>query len=250
MVTVLKRLVRELEFQPYPGVAAAFGVLMGTALIALRAPLHLGELSSGACAVLCLLVSITGGALALRPSPGAAMMGGVVALAPAPLLILVLWTHADQTHSLQGFVHSLSIADRTFVGLVSLFGLLLFLVAVMSRNVHVAEAPALVRGSQPPARDESLDLDLAIPLTRRKPATASASFAFAPTVLGGPMERSLTTSEPTEKVSVWSFHDAEPGPDDFEFPELRTRWSSPWLWSAIILFGSIALAAYVWSAGR
>ncbi|MFT3922113.1 MAG: hypothetical protein QM778_06235 [Myxococcales bacterium] len=243
MVTVLKRLVSELEFHPYAGVAAAFGVLMGSALIALRAPFQLGSLNSGVCAVLCLLVSVTGGALSLRPGFAAGAMGGVIALAPAPLLALQFWATSEQTGSFQSLLSAMHHADRTFMGLTALFGLLLWLVALSSRAVA----------------SRRLEHELAIPLTRRKQPVmdTGSELALAPTVLNQPqlaaalaMPAPVGPNDPTERFSVWSFHDAPPRPEDFEFPELRLRRSSLW-WALAVVFACISgLAAYLWVLSR
>lgn len=258
MVTVLKRLVSELERKPYAGVAAAFGVLMGSALIALRAPFHLGALDSGACAVLCLLVSITGAALALQARVSSVIAGGVVALSPAPLLVAFFWGSADHAQTLQGMLYGLPPANRTFLGLVALFGLLLWLVAVSSRNVQ-ADDPGLPRARKSVGRSHEPDLselevDLAIPLTRHKHAAKVEDFALAPTVISPRSAPSPTpivmpptlASEPSTRLSVWSFHDAPPSPEDFEFPELPRNWGRRFLWSAIIVTGALAAAAYFW----
>ncbi len=244
MVTVLKRLVSELERKPYAGVAAAFGVLMGSALIALRAPFHLGSLDSGACAVLCLLVSITGAALALRAGVGAVIAGGVVALAPAPLLVAFFWGSADHAQSVQGLLQGLAPADRTFLGLIALFGLLLWLVAVSSRQVD-------------DRRLDGLDVDLAIPPTRHKLPVRADDFAPAPTVISPHSDPSPApvfvsselSDEDTPRLSVWSFHDAPPRPEDFELPELSRNRGRLFLWTALIVSGAVAIAAYLWRFG-
>jgi hypothetical protein len=250
MVTVLKRLVSELERQPYAGVAAAFGVLMGSALIALRAPFHLGALDSGACAVLCLLVSITGAALALRSGFTAMVAGGLVALSPAPLLVAVFWANTGQTQSLSGLLQGLPHSDRTFLGLIALFGLLLWLAAVSSRTAQEPVSQG-VRTLREPSLDE-LDVDLAIPLTRHKQAVSVPDFALAPTVVSPRAEPTpmvmppAFSSEPSTRISVWSFHDAPPSPEDFEFPELSGSWNRVGLWCAILVSVVIAVAAYCW----
>lgn len=255
MVTVLKRLVSELEHHPYAGVAAAFGVLMGSALIALRAPFHLGVLDSGTCAVLCLLVSITGAALALRAGTAAVITGGAVALSPGPLLVVIFAASADHAQSVQGLLHGLPNTDRTFLGLIALFGLLLWLVAVSSRGVQVETARAISR--REPSLDE-LELELAIPLTRHKQTTSVSDFALAPTVMSHRAQPSPTpvvmppslSSEPSTRISVWSFHDAPPSPEDFEFPELPRNWDRVGLWCAIFLSGAGAVAAYLWRSSN
>jgi hypothetical protein len=266
MVVVLARLVGELEQHPFAGIAAPLGVLMGAALIALRAPLHLGPLDSGSCAVVCLFVVIAGGALAQRISAFSAVLGGLIALAPAPLLMTSLWSQTGFAPTLQGLLAAQTSSDRTFLGLLGLFSVLLLGLAMLARRARRAQAE---RGSEQwPAEtlearssswatvrtEEAMELTPLL-LTRKRASAepiavapnAQIDLGYAPTIQAPLQPRPFASpadADLTPRVSVWSFHDAPPKPEDFELPSLNRGWGQPALWVGFGLLAVVAVAVY------
>jgi len=198
--------------------------------------------------VLCILVSITGGALALRPGAGSATVGGVIALAPGPLLLLLFSLQAEPGLGTQRLLNLLPQADRVFVGLVSLFGVLLWLVALMSRKAHGAQAQQRNQYWRPLAGCAMPDeAETPILLTRTKTAANHGhDFALAPTILSPLVGGSASASEPTERISVWSFHDAPPRPEDFELPPLTRGDRHRGLWLTLLSLAAIAFVGLLW----
>ncbi|MFT3924974.1 MAG: hypothetical protein QM778_20735 [Myxococcales bacterium] len=135
MVLVMLKVVRGMEHHPYPAVASALAVLLGVMMLGLGAELRAGSLDASAVCFLCLVTSVLGGGLTQRGHGWTALLGIVVATLPGELVLLSLWSQAGFPSNPLSLLSELSSADRTFLALLTASGVLLSIVAVVTRTL-------------------------------------------------------------------------------------------------------------------
>lgn len=250
MIVVLVRMVRAIERQPYASLAAVLGVLMGVVLIALRAPLVVGNVDSGALAVIGLLTSIAAGAVVPLGGAVVATVGVLLALLPGPLLVAYLWTQEIQGTSLMTMFAGLDAASRTFLVLLTLGSVLMAIAALigraLTRSARLAgewsaegadalpqRAPSTRVGRTVEVQDSWVASRLSAPRMNVQSRSSSAL----------PSEAVL---EPLDEVpppgfSVWSLYDV-----DESRPSFWSRLRSWPVMLVIVLLASAAGGAAAW----
>jgi len=267
-IVVVKRVVRDIDRQPYASLAAVIGVLMGVVLIALRAPLAIGPVGSVALALACLATSIAGGALVQVGGSFVAVLGTLLASLPGALVVGLVWWRAGVDTPLTTLLAELDPASRTFMVLLILACLLIAVSAWLSRALVESVVRRLSMGFEPMAnlptptlipRAEWSDAHRAMRAslgTSEAALRASVGTSSLPsgTVLGryampAPTPAPGFAVAPSSRFSVWSFHDEV---DDSFDPEIHDtpRWLHALRRVAVVvslvLPGAAALGAGLW----
>jgi hypothetical protein len=163
MVFIMHKVVRDLERHPYASLATALGVLLGVMLLGLHASVRVWVLDARAICFVCLVTSVLGGGLAQRGHGMTALLGITVATLPAQVVCVSVWSQHGFPSDVVSVWLELSQADQAFLAVLTVSGVLLSLIGVVSRSLMSPALPAqtseAARTSIPAAQKGALAQD-------------------------------------------------------------------------------------------
>jgi hypothetical protein len=213
MVAVLMRVVNGMERHPYASLSTALAVLMGFMLLGLDTSVKLGAPDSTALAFLCLATSVIGGALSQRGGGLRAMFGTMLASLPGELVLIGVWTRAGSPRDPVPMLMALKSADRTFLALLVLSGVLLSIVAVMARSMAPRPRPTTTLAPRESRRLLTVKDLLALPPSDRTATGLSQTHPRERERLARAMALAVADSDKSDdrltpsNYSVWNMHD-------------------------------------------
>ncbi len=264
ILMALTRMIRDLQSRPYLTLGPALGALLGMALLALRAPFTFRDVDSSTLAVLCVSVSILGGAMVQGGSGGAALLGMPLAALPTIAVAAWLWSTRPPDGDLSDALAQCEVANRAFLVLLGVVGVLMTAMALLARALGGARASSWhdVRDSWPAARQA---LRHSLQGFRRMGDSWAGSMAAFRTSMAAPGRggrfgdartgamRKLKTlwntkagEAPPYGFSVWRYHDSDTRGEDVRIDESELADSlrrSARVWPIVLTFVLLAGAA-------
>jgi hypothetical protein len=216
MVFVMLKVVRGMDQHPYASVAPALGALLGVMLLGLDATVRVGMLDAQAVCFLCLVVSVLGGGLAQRGRGLTALLGIVVATLPSQLVLLSIWAQSGFSHDVIAVLHKLSAADRTFVAVLTVAGVLLSVVAVVARSI--ASPTSQTQLEEPLAGPGAASGSTPVP---QSPGDIRERLARAMSLAIADLNRGDLRPKP-QHFSEWNFQDTDVERDDQPRPPSKS----------------------------
>jgi hypothetical protein len=265
LVLTLYHILRDFRRQPCLGLAAALVATIGVVLIGLRPPLHWGGLHAAALAVLCLSLSLLGGAWVQRGGAISVLFGSLQAAAPLVFsLLYVEFQRAQNVRLAQAFA-ALPEQNRLFLLLLATAGVLMVCMALLARLLlreQKAEWPGFEpewpsSRAQRPTRSRWSGqpgdswIGAATMHASRSFTGAQARFGSARESAGRKLKTLWNTKAgeaPPEGFSVWRYHDADATEDAELALSLRRSSSLAWPSLAVLLLALAAVGVALWAA--
>jgi hypothetical protein len=135
MISVVARLVRDIELRPYAVLGPVLSVFTGFVLWGLRAELPLKDVQTEYVGVFALAVSVAGGALIAQRGTGTRPMGWLLAFFAPAVLVGMLWASSGQGH-LDAALDTLAQPVRMFMSILGGAALVLCMLGEVARALR------------------------------------------------------------------------------------------------------------------
>ena len=130
----LRKGARRVAQHPYGALSSVLGLLLGALMLSLGPSLHVGPLDARAVGFACLAVGVLAGGLAQHGDALTGLLGVVVITMPSELVLLSVWVQGGLAREPLRVLGELAAPDRAFLGLLSGSGVLLSVLAMLTRS--------------------------------------------------------------------------------------------------------------------